>query len=115
MVLDEHHRKLIVGSNEGQLKVFDLQSGIMTLELSGHDSAYGMVSFIDYGGEDHTIITCGWDRTIKIHMDEMVQYNFKPQNQQAQAELPLKSDPKKKIKAVESKLRQRTKTNDLSD
>ena len=71
MVLDEHHRKLIMGSHEGELKIFDLQSGIMTLELEAHNILYGEVSFIGYGGEDHTIITCGWDRTIKVHMDEM--------------------------------------------
>ena len=74
MVLDEHHRKLIVGSNYGKLKIFDLQSGIMTLELEEHSMADGMVSFIGYGGEDHTIITCGWDRVIKVHMDEMVHH-----------------------------------------
>jgi WD40 repeat protein len=31
MIFDEHHRKLIVGSHESKLKVYDLQSGIMTL------------------------------------------------------------------------------------
>ena len=36
------------------------------------DAADGEISFIGYGGEDHTIITCGWDRTIKVHMDEQV-------------------------------------------
>ena len=74
MVLDEDHRKLIVGSHQGDLKIFDLQSGIMTQELEGH-SHDNEVSFIAYaGGNDHTIITCGWDRTIKVHMDEMVHH-----------------------------------------
>ena len=74
MVLDEEHRKLIVGSHQGDLKIFDLQSGIMTQELEGH-SHDNEVSFIAYaGGNDHTIITCGWDRTIKVHMDEMVHH-----------------------------------------
>ncbi len=70
MIFDEHHRKLILGSHLGELKVYDLQSGIMTLELEEHNSADGEVSFIGYGGEDHTIITCGWDKVIKVHMDE---------------------------------------------
>ena len=46
----------------------------MTLELEEHNPLDGEVSFIGYGGEDHTIITCGWDRTIKVHMDEMVHH-----------------------------------------
>ena len=71
MVFDEHHRKLIVGSHQGDLRIFDLQSGIMTLELEGH-GLDGLITFIGYGGEDHTIITTGWDRTIKVHMDELV-------------------------------------------
>ena len=44
----------------------------MTLELENHDPLDGSVSFIAYGGEDHTIITAGWDRVIKVHMDEML-------------------------------------------
>lgn len=40
----------------------------MTLELEAHNATDGEVSFIGYGGEDHTIITCGWDKTIKVHM-----------------------------------------------
>ena len=42
----------------------------MTHELDSHDGADGEISFIGYGGNDYTIITCGWDRTIKVHMDE---------------------------------------------
>lgn len=71
MILDENHRKLICGSHLGELKIFDLQSGIMNMELEEHNPLDGEVSFIGYGGNDHTIITCGWDRTIKVHMDEM--------------------------------------------
>jgi len=41
------------------------------MELEEHNPLDGEVSFIGYGGNDHTIITCGWDRTIKVHMDEM--------------------------------------------
>ena len=38
MEFDEHHRKLIIGSHQGELKVYDLLSGIMTHELEPHDS-----------------------------------------------------------------------------
>ena len=38
MEFDEHHRKLIIGSSLGDLKVYDLLSGIMTHELEGHNS-----------------------------------------------------------------------------
>jgi WD40 repeat protein len=30
----------------------------------------GEISYIGYGGEDGTIISIGWDRTIKVHRDE---------------------------------------------
>lgn len=33
MELDSHHRKLIVGSHYGEVKVFDLLSGVNTLTL----------------------------------------------------------------------------------
>lgn len=46
----------------------------MTLELEEHNPLDGEVSFIAYGGNDHTIITAGWDRTIKVHMDEMLSH-----------------------------------------
>ena len=72
MVFDENHRKLVVGSHQGDLRVYDLQSGVMLLQLEGHNPADGEISFIGYGGNDHTIISCGWDRMIKVHMDEMV-------------------------------------------
>ncbi len=44
----------------------------MLLELEGHNPLDGEISFVGYGGNDHTIISCGWDKTIKVHMDEMV-------------------------------------------
>lgn len=28
------------------------------------------VSFIGYGGDDNTIITTSWDRSIKVHLDD---------------------------------------------
>lgn len=36
MTLDKNHRKLIIGSHDGQLKVFDLLSGVMISLLEGH-------------------------------------------------------------------------------
>jgi hypothetical protein len=38
--------------------------------LDSHDPQEGEISFIGYGGDDHTIVTCGWDRVIKVHKDE---------------------------------------------
>ena len=70
MTLDEHHRKLVVGSHEGELKVYDIQSGYMYHKLESHDQKAGEISFIGYGGEDHTIISMGWDKKIKIHLDQ---------------------------------------------
>ena len=48
MELDTHHRKLIVGSSEGEIKIFDIQSGVSTLSLDSHDSQEGEISFIGY-------------------------------------------------------------------
>ena len=36
MEFDEHHRKLIIGNSLGQIKVFDILSGVMTHELEAH-------------------------------------------------------------------------------
>ena len=62
-----------MGDHLGHIKVFDLLSGIMTNELEGHDPQDGEISFIGYGDEDNTIITCGWDKLIKIHSDEIIE------------------------------------------
>lgn len=79
MSLDKEHRKLIVGSHHGEIKVFDLLSGVMINQLESHGgkskSKSGVeesaeISYIGYGDEDLTIITTGWDRTIKIHKDD---------------------------------------------
>jgi len=70
MELDTAHRKLIVGSHTGEVKVFDLVSGVNILTLDQHNPFEGEISYIGYAGEDHTIITCGWDKVIKVHMDE---------------------------------------------
>ena len=37
MALDKEHRKLIVGSHLGAIKVFDLLSGVMINQLEGHN------------------------------------------------------------------------------
>lgn len=70
MEFDEHHRKLIIGDSLGHLKVYDILSGIMTHELQAHGKEDGEISYIGYGGEDDTIITIGWDKTIKVHRDD---------------------------------------------
>jgi len=81
MEFDKSHRKLIAGDHHGRLKVFDLLSGVMTHELDSHDSHEGgEISFIGYGDDDNTIITCGWDRVIKIHMDEKVELKDPKEN-----------------------------------
>lgn len=70
MEFDEHHRQLIIGDSLGHLKVYDILSGIMTHELHPHGKEDGEISYIGYGGEDDTIITIGWDKTIKVHRDD---------------------------------------------
>mmetsp|Transcript_13115 Transcript_13115/g.9170 ORF Transcript_13115/g.9170 Transcript_13115/m.9170 type:complete len:105 (-) Transcript_13115:1691-2005(-) len=67
--LDHEHRKIIVGSHSGQIKIFDIQSGMMVNQLEGHDKDGGEISFLGYGGSDNTIISCAWDKVIKIHRD----------------------------------------------
>lgn len=79
MALDKDHRKLIVGSHHGEVKVFDLLSGVMINQLESHGGKSknksgveesAEISFIGYGDEDLTIITTAWDRHIKIHKDD---------------------------------------------
>ena len=67
MNFDDQHRKLIVGDQNGCIRIFDLLSGVKISELESHKKE---ISFIGYGGSDRTIITTSWDRSIKIHMDE---------------------------------------------
>jgi WD40 repeat protein len=52
MALDDEHRKLIVGSHLGQLKVYDLLSGVCINNLEGHSEENGEISFIGYGDSD---------------------------------------------------------------
>ena len=73
MEFDEDHRKLIIGSTNGQVKIFDLLSGIETHTLDPHSSD-AAISFIGYGGYDYTVITAAWDRTVKVHMDERLEH-----------------------------------------
>jgi WD40 repeat protein len=70
MALDKEHRKLIVGSHLGKIKVFDLLSGVTINQLEGHSEENGEISFIGYADEDLNIITTAWDKTIKIHKDD---------------------------------------------
>ena len=70
MALDKEHRKLIVGSHLGRIKVFDLLSGVTINQLDSHSEENGEISFIGYADEDLNIITTAWDKTIKIHKDD---------------------------------------------
>jgi WD40 repeat protein len=38
--------------------------------MDGHDPQDGEISFIGYGNEDQTVVTCAWDRYVKIHHDQ---------------------------------------------
>lgn len=66
ITFDDQHRKLIIGDHNGAIKVFDLLSGVQIAEYEGHE---GEISYLGYGGADRTIISTGWDKAIKIHMD----------------------------------------------
>jgi len=70
MALDNDHRKIIVGSTGGQIKVFDLLSGVKINDLDPHNEENGEVSFIGYADGDGTIITTSWDMSVKIHRDD---------------------------------------------
>lgn len=70
MALDKDHRKIIVGSHLGKIKVFDLLSGVMINLLEGHSEENGEISFVGYGDDDLTIVTTAWDKSIKIHKDD---------------------------------------------
>ena len=70
MALDKEHRKLIVGSHLGKIKVFDLLSGVTINRLDPHSEENGEISFIGYADEDLNIITTAWDKTIKVHKDD---------------------------------------------
>ena len=80
MALDKEHRKLIVGSHLGKIKVFDILSGVMINALEGHNEENGEISFIGYGDEDLSIITTAWDRTLKIHKDDRDEQKQASQN-----------------------------------
>lgn len=71
MALDRDHRKLILGSSRGEIKVFDLLSGVhIRPYLESHSDENAEISFIAYANEDQNIITAAWDRTIKVHRDD---------------------------------------------
>lgn len=66
---DHNHRKLIVGDHNGTVRIFDILSGVMINELEPHK---GEISYIGYAGADNNLVTCSWDKMIKIHKDEIV-------------------------------------------
>jgi WD40 repeat protein len=53
--------------------VFDILSGVKTHELTSHNRDEGEIAYIGYGGDDGTIVTIGWDRTIMVHNDDPIQ------------------------------------------
>jgi hypothetical protein len=58
-----------------------LNSGVTLLELDAHDPQEGEISFIAYVEQDHTVMSAGWDRVIKIHMDEKYDYSLPQESQ----------------------------------
>jgi WD40 repeat protein len=54
------------------------------LTLDQHNPFEGEISFLGYAGEDHTVITCGWDRVIKVHMDEKSDHSLGPDQSKVQ-------------------------------
>lgn len=48
--LDTQHRKLLVGSHTGEVKLFDIVSGVNTLTLDQHNPFEGEISFLGYAG-----------------------------------------------------------------
>jgi WD40 repeat protein len=80
MALDGEHRKLIVGSHLGKIKVFDLLSGVMINLIDGHSEENGEISFIGYGDSDLTIVTMAWDKTLKIHRDDRDEHKTPDKN-----------------------------------
>lgn len=70
MALDKSHRKLIIGSHLGKIKVYDILSCVMINQLDPHSDDNGEISFIGYGEDDLSIITTAWDKVIKVHKDD---------------------------------------------
>jgi len=70
--LDDTHRQIVVGSHLGEIKVYDILSGLMTHQLEGHSKDAGEISFLGYGDGDSTVISVAWDKVIKVHKDEKV-------------------------------------------
>ena len=56
-----------MGDHAGQIKIFDIMVGNCINVLDGHESE---ISFLGYGNSDRTIVSCAWDRVVKIHKDE---------------------------------------------
>jgi len=65
--LDDTHRQIVVGSHLGEIKVYDILSGLMTHQLEGHSKDAGEISFLGYGDGDSTVISVAWDKVIKVH------------------------------------------------
>lgn len=48
------------------------------MTLDPHDPQEGEISYIGYAGDDSTVITAGWDKVIKVHMDEKHEHGLPP-------------------------------------
>jgi len=51
--------------------------------LDQHNPFEGEISFLGYSVHDHTVISCGWDRVIKVHMDERQEHSLGPEQASA--------------------------------
>ena len=81
-------------------------SGINILTLDQHNPHEGEISYIGYSGQDNNIITCGWDRVIKVHSDEKQEITVNSKG--AVRAKPTKGRKDDKFNNLENLLRGRT-------
>ena len=68
MELDGSHRKVLVGDHNGDIRMFDVLSGVKLYDFSPHERE---ISFIKYSEKDNVVITGSWDLSILIHRDTL--------------------------------------------
>jgi len=69
VTFDKDHWKIVVGDHDGNIKMFDILSGICTNQVPSEDRHTEEISFIAYAGDDCNLVTCSWDKSIKIFKD----------------------------------------------
>jgi len=69
VAFDKDHWKLILGDHNGNIKVFDILSGICIGTMKQEFAHTSEVSFIAYAGNDLNIVSCSWDKKIKVFWD----------------------------------------------